>query len=227
MQPYLFPYIGYFQLINAVDKFVMYDDVNYIKKGWINRNNILINGKANMFTIPLKEVSQNKLINEIYLSDDTKWRISFLKTIEMNYKKAPLFTVVFPLIEKIINAEVEKINHLVNKSLELINEYIGINTIIVPSSDIYSVAHLKGQERILAICKKENARHYINPNGGKEIYSVSLFEQEGIKLNFIETNQVVYKQFNNEFVPWLSIIDLLMFNTKDEITVFLNSYKLV
>ena len=84
MQPYLFPYIGYFQLIYAVDKFVLYDDVNYINKGWINRNNILVNGKGNLFTIPLKDASQNKLINEIYVSDEPKWKINFLQVIIRN-----------------------------------------------------------------------------------------------------------------------------------------------
>src|ERR1035437_2930920 len=101
MQPYIMPYIGYFQLINAVDKFVILDDVNYINKGWINRNNILVNKKAHLFVIPLKEASQNKLINEINISDEGKWKANLLKTIEQNYKRSPYFTIVYALIEEI------------------------------------------------------------------------------------------------------------------------------
>ncbi|MDR6194877.1 WbqC family protein [Siphonobacter sp. SORGH_AS_0500] len=96
MQPYLFPYIGYFQLLNAVDKFVIYDDVAFINRGWINRNSILNNGKAQLFTVPLKEASQNKLIHEISIDTDQKWRDKLLKTIQQNYKKAPHFAAVFP-----------------------------------------------------------------------------------------------------------------------------------
>ena len=91
MQPYLFPYIGYFQLINAVDTFVVYDDVNYIKKGWINRNSILVNEKPFLFTVDLKEVSQNKLINEITIDENSNWKKNILRTIELSYKKAPFF----------------------------------------------------------------------------------------------------------------------------------------
>ncbi len=227
MQPYLFPYIGYFQLMHAADKFVLYDDVNYIKKGWINRNNILVNHQANLFSIPLKEASQNKLINELYLSDEQKWRAAFLKTIEQAYKKAPFFAEVYVLIQNIINAEVGKISALILKSFRVLNEYLCIDTELVETSAIYDVSHLKGQERILGICKKENTQDYINPIGGQELYSKSMFEDNSIQLNFIKTNPIVYKQFGKEFIPWLSIIDVLMFNSKEEIKIMLNQYELI
>jgi ribosomal protein S8E len=227
MQPYIFPYIGYFQLINLVDKFVLYDDVNYINKGWINRNNILINGKASLFTIPLKGASQNKRINEIFLGDDKKWKAKFLQTIYINYKKTPHFENVFHLLEKIISSEYEKINELVFNSIIEINAYLSINTFIQKTSNIYSNQHLKGPERILDICKKEFATNYINPIGGQPLYDNLIFQNNGVELNFIKSLSLEYKQFKNEFIPWLSIIDLLMFNSISEVKLFLSKYELV
>ena len=227
MQPYFMPYIGYFQLINAVDKFIVYDDVNYINKGWINRNNILVNGKVHSFTIPLKEASQNKLINEIYLSEETRWRINFLKTLEQNYKKAPFFTIVFPVVEKIINYNCNKIVELIVYSLQTLMTYLKIKTELVTSSSIYNVADYKGQERILAICKKENSNHYINPIGGQDIYTKDLFDTRGVRLNFLKTNPVSYLQYKNEFIPWLSMIDVMMFNSPEQIQSYLNNYQLI
>jgi hypothetical protein len=227
MQPYLFPYIGYFQLMNAVDKFVIYDDVNFIKKGWINRNNILVNNQATLFTVPLKEVSQNKLINQIYLSDDQKWRENLLKTILLSYKKAPYFNEVFGMLERIINTKVEKIAELILTSFENINAYLEVTTTIVATSTVYDVVSLKGQERILAICKNESAKVYINPIGGQDLYSKELFQENDINLNFIKTQTIEYPQFGKQFIPWLSIIDVLMFNSKDETKLLLNQYELI
>src|ERR1039458_5451183 len=165
MQPYFLPYIGYFQLMNAVDKFVVLDDVNYINKGWINRNNILVNGKANLFAIPLKEASQNKLINEISVVDEAKWRTKLLKTIELSYKKAPFFAIVYPMIEEIINSGNSKISDLNYYSLVRINNYLDLNTEIVSTSSIYKNSDLKAEKRIIDICLKEHASIYINPIG--------------------------------------------------------------
>ncbi len=227
MQPYIFPYIGYFQLMHAADKFVLFDDVNFIKKGWINRNNLLVNGQAHLFSIPLKEVSQNKLIHEIYLSDEQKWRGNFLKTLEQAYKKAPYFSSVATLVSDIINFECDKISDLIYHSFCQLNPYLGITTELVRSSSVYPVAHLKGQERIMGICKVEKADSYVNPIGGQELYSKDFFQENGIQLNFIKTNPIVYSQFTKEFIPWLSILDLLMFNSKEELTKILNQYELI
>lgn len=226
MQPYLFPYIGYFQLLNAVDKFVIYDDVAYINRGWINRNCILNNGKSQLFTVPLKDASQNKLIHEISIDSDQKWRDKLLKTIQQNYKKAPHFAGVFPLIERILQQSESSISTYVYHSLRMICEYLSIDTPIIETSRIYNNAHLKAQERILDICLQEKADHYINPTGGRELYNKELFAENGIKLNFIRANEVPYPQFNNEFVPWLSIIDVMMFNTPEQIHELLKTYTL-
>lgn len=227
MQPYFLPYIGYLQLMNAVDKFVLYDDVNYINKGWINRNRMLVNGQEYLFTIPLKDASQNKLINEIYLSDDPKWRGKLLKTFEQAYKKAPFYLTSFAVTEKIINLDAEKVSDWIAGSFGILIDYLGIQTEIVPSSSSYENTHLKGQERILNICQQEKADHYINPIGGTDLYDKSNFEQVGILLNFLKSKPLVYSQFKNEFVPWLSIVDIMMFNDVPAIQGYLNEYELI
>lgn len=227
MQPYIFPYVGYFQLINAVDKFIVLDDVNYINKGWINRNNILVNGKGNLFTIPLKEASQNKLINEIYISDENKWKIKLLKTIEQNYKKACCFDIAYPIIEEIVNSSNSKISDFNYYSITKINNYFGIKTEIIASSSIYENTDLKAQNRIIDICMKENASVYINPIGGTELYNRKDFIDKKLELFFIKSNDIKYSQFGNDFAPWLSIIDVMMFNSIATIQKFLEQYTLV
>ncbi|MCP4521846.1 MAG: WbqC family protein [Cytophagales bacterium] len=226
MQPYFAPYIGYFQLMNEVDTFVIYDDVNFIKKGWINRNNLLVNGQSNLFSIPLTNVSQNKKINETFISPEEKWKSNFLKKLQMAYKKAPYYESAFPTIEKIILHSEENLAKFIEFSLKEIATFLNINTKIILSSNIEKNNSLKGQEKILAICKKINANHYINPIGGMELYDKSIFLEENIILNFIQTGIIEYPQFKNEFVPWLSIIDMMMFNSQEEIQKLLTNFKL-
>jgi hypothetical protein len=227
MQPYLFPYIGYFQLINAADKFVIYDDVTFIKQGWINRNNILLNGKAFLFTIPLKDVSSYKLIREIEISNGFNWKSKWLKTIEQAYKKSPYYSQVIQLIEEVVATEEKQIAAYAVKSLKIICSYLGISTFIVETSSKYSNNHLHAQKRVIDICKREKATDYLNAIGGLELYSKDAFNRENIKLSFIKHKTINYKQFKNEFVPWLSIIDIMMFNSPVEIKEMLNQYELV
>ena len=227
MQPYIFPYIGYFQLINTVDKFIIYDDVNFINKGWINRNNILVSGQAHLFTIPLKDASQNKLINEVEFLKNDPWKKKFLKTIQQSYQKAPNYQKVFVLIEEIVLLECETINDLNFYALNKICAYMNIDTELVPSSSIYKNTHLKGPDRILNICQQENASHYINPVGGMELYDKSKFAKENIRLDFLKSAASPYSQFKNAFVPWLSIIDILMFNDSESINQLLTEFELI
>lgn len=230
MQPYVFPYIGYFQLIKAVDKFVVYDDVAFINKGWINRNNILIGGKASMFTIPLIGASQNRLIREIEVDNLAIWSKKFLKTIEQSYKKAPFYKDGFAIVEQVFNLPAANIAELTVNSLKETCKYLKIDTKIVESSTIYNNQDLKAQVRILDICLHEKANHYINPIGGMAIYDKQLFADNKILLNFIKSKPVIYKQFSKDedsFVPWLSIIDLLMFCSVEEINEHLNKFELV
>ncbi|OIN60783.1 WbqC family protein [Arsenicibacter rosenii] len=228
MQPYFLPYIGYMQLMHAVDKFVLFDDVAFINRGWINRNRMLVNGQEFMFTIPLKDASQNKKINEIALSSDPKWRGKLLKTIEQSYRKAPYYGTVFPMLEKIINFTAGTIAELIYPGLLELNQYLGITTELVPSSAIYQNDHLKAQDRILDICLQEKASHYINPIGGMELYDKDRFSQESIRLSFMQARKVVYPQLNRtEFMPWLSMLDILMNNDVDSIRRMLGEYDLL
>lgn len=227
MQPYFFPYIGYFQLIGAVDKFVVYDDVAFINKGWINRNNILVNAKATLFSLPLKNASQNRSINEIEISNETNWKNKLLKTIEFSYKKAPRFNQVFPLIADVIQSEKEYISQLALLSIQAVVNYLQLSTDFVCTSAVYNNTHLKAQQRILDICQKEKAEFYINPIGGKEIYSSELFEKSGIEIGFLKTIEHSYPQFANPFVPNLSIVDVLMFNSIDQAQQLLKEYTVI
>lgn len=232
MQPYFLPYIGYMQLMSAVDTFVLYDDVAFINRGWINRNRLLINGQEYLFTVPLRDASQNKRINEVHLADDPKWRSKLLKTIEQGYRKAPQYSTVMPLTEKIVNFATDSIAELVYFSLAELNQYLGLTTRLVASSAIYNNVELKAQERILDICRQTGALRYINPIGGVELYDKPTFAQAGIELNFIRARPVEYAQSNRsaelrEFVPWLSILDVLMFNDVATTRAMLGEYELV
>lgn len=227
VQPYFFPYIGYYQLIRAVDKFVIFDDVNFMKKKWINRNNILISGKASLFTIPLRSMSQNSLITDVEVANDLNWHPKILRSIEMAYKKAPFFQPVYTMIETIVNSGETRIGKLAAASMKTVCRYLDINTVFVDSSSIYNNSHFKGEERILDICGQEAADWYINPIGGTELYSRENFASRNIQLNFIKMLPIEYKQYNHAFVPALSMIDALMFNPKETIRGFLDRYELV
>ena len=227
MQPYFMPYIGYMQLMNAVDTFVLYDDVAFINRGWINRNRLLINGQEYMFTVPLRDASQNKRINEVALADDPKWRSKLLKTIEQGYRKAPHYGTVMPVIENSINFVTGSIADLAHHSLVQLSQYLGLTTRLVASSSIYDNSHLKAQERILDICRQENATRYINPIGGIELYDKPTFARAGIELNFIQSKRVEYPQSKNDFVPWLSVLDALMFCDVPTVRAMLGEYELL
>lgn len=227
MQPYLFPYIGYFQLINLCNTYVILDDVNFINKGWINRNRILVNGSDHMFTVPLEDASQNKLISEINIQKDEKWKIKFLKLIQMSYAKAPQFKLIFPLIEQAILFEERNLSSFILNAQNLVNDYLNIQTKIITSSSVYKNNELKGQERILDICVKENTNRYINPLGGIELYDRKRFAEKKIDLYFLKSKSIEYKQFKNEFVPYLSIIDTLMFNECEVVKKLLNEFELL
>lgn len=229
MQPYLFPYIGYWQLIDAVDRFVILDDVNYIMRGYINRNSILLSGKPYRFTIPIQKASQNKLIMDTQLNYCQEEKNKFLLTICNAYKKAPYYDVVMPMIEEIINNSEIDLTQYIQFSIERIMNYLDVQTELFISSQIEKNQLLRGEKRIIEICKKMNADTYINPCGGRKLYSHLNFEQEGLELFFLETrgNNINYSQNQEEFVSNLSIIDVLMFNDVQTIKKFLKEYELM
>jgi len=228
MQPYYFPYIGYFQLINVVDIFVVYDDIEYSKKGWINRNRILINGKDSFITIPLKKDSDYLYINQRFIAD--KWnddKYKMLNRISESYKKAPHYSLVFNLLEKIILFENGNLFNFIYNSINEVKNYLELKTNLVKFSELIVDKNLKGKEKVLAICKTLNSREYINAIGGQALYNKVEFANHNIDLKFLKTNPISYKQFNNDFIPWLSIIDVMMFNSKEEIKSMLNQYELI
>ncbi|EKQ56938.1 MULTISPECIES: WbqC family protein [unclassified Clostridium] len=229
MQPYLFPYLGYFQLINCVDKYVLDDTVQFIKGGWINRNRLLINNEAVRFTLSLKKGSARSNINERYLSNRFKEESNrLLKTIEINYKKAPYFLKVMPLICEILdydnNSDIGSFNY---NSIQKICTYMGIKTPLLKASDIFDDMNLKCQDMVIEMVKILNGNVYINAIGGIEIYSKKYFKERAIDLYFIKTNNIEYKQYNNKFIPNLSIVDVLMFNSKEQVKELLNQYTLI
>lgn len=229
MQPYIFPYIGYFQMVKAVDKFVFYDDVNFIKQGWINRNRILINSSDFLFTVPLHKANSFCLIKDTLVNEKFYdiWKRKFLRSVDQNYKSAPYFSDVYVLVQNVLETKCTSISQLAIESVITTSKYLELNTEFFISSERYENKDLERQDRLLDICKKENAAQYINALGGQELYTKESFREMGIKLNFIKTLPITYKQFNNEFVPWLSIIDVLMFNSVEEVNELLEKYELI
>ena len=224
MQPYFMPYIGYWQLMAAVDTYVVYDDVNYIKGGWVARNNILLNGQKHMFTITLNGASPNKLFNEITIKDDFK---KFSRLIESAYRKAPYYAEVTALLDKIYNYEDKSLGAFILHSFLVVLDYLKIDTKLLLSSTIEKDNDLRGKDKVKHICHLLGADTYYNSIGGQELYDKNDFKEDGIDLHFVKTELSTYPQLKNEFVPGLSMIDVLMFNHPIEVKQLLTNYKLV
>jgi hypothetical protein len=227
MQPYFLPYIGYWQLMNCVGKFVVYDNIEFTKKGWFNRNRILEVDHDRLFTIPIKKDSDFLTVNQRYRSDDSDKEIArILRIIEINYKKAPYFANAYPIIEACFLFSGKNLFEYIFNSIKVICRYLDINTEIIISSGIIIDHSLKAEKKVLAICKAENTTTYVNAVGGIELYDKEEFRLNGIDLRFIKTENIEYQQFNGGFVPFLSIVDIMMFNSKDEIGKMLERYAL-
>jgi hypothetical protein len=249
MQPYFFPYVGYFQAIHVVDKYILYDDLNFIKESWMNRNRFLLkNGNSCYFNVPLKKKSSVNKIYEIELIDNDNWRKNILNGIFLNYKKAKYFDDVYPLIEYVVNYPTEKLTELNFQSINCVCGYLNVKTEISKDSVKYNDIEIKLAAenldekdfpelkltewrrkvvRVLEICRMEGADIFINAIGGINLYPKDVFFQNGIELKFIKTRNIEYKQFDNEFVPNLSIIDVMMFKSPDDIKSLLNEYEFV
>ena len=228
MQPYFMPYIGYFQLINSVDEFVVYDNIEFTKKGWINRNRILVNGNDLTITLPLKKDSDYLNIVERRLADTwVSEKKKMLNKIAESYRRAPFFESAFEVIERCILFEEDNLFNFIYHSIKLVNEYLDILTRTMVSSTLLIDHSLRAEKKIIEICKSLHANNYINPIGGSELYSKDIFKKEGIELQFLKSGDISYQQFNNKFIPWLSIIDVMMFNPKAEIKKFLQIKALI
>ena len=183
MQPYFFPYIGYWQLIHAVDRFMIYDNLNYIRHGWINRNRILINGEPAYITVPLHQSSPYKWIRETVMLSSSAWRHTLVRKIEIAYRRAPYYAEVFPVIEKLILYNTDSLSDYLAHQIQTLAVFMGINTEFVVTSHSYENNDLSGQERVIDICKCEGATTYINPPGGRALYDRATFAQSGLDLS--------------------------------------------
>lgn len=229
MQPYFFPYLAYWQLMNAVDLYIVYDDVNYIKGGWINRNSILLQGKSHPINLILQGASPNKLINEVKVDSKDVVRSKLLRTIEQAYAKAPFAADVMPLLEKVIRHEADGLAEYLLHSFKTVNKYLGIETELRLSSELEKDNSLKAHDKVIDICRRLGATEYYNAIGGVELYEPyrAQFSAVGTELKFLKMKPLEYVQFHNDFVPNLSIIDVMMFNSVDKIKSLLNEYELL
>lgn len=227
MQPYFLPYIGYFQLIQAVDQFIVYDNIQYTKKGWINRNRFLQNGKDTIFSIPLKKDSDFLNVKDREISADFR-REKLLNQIKEAYRRAPYFEQTLPLVEQIVNYKDKNLFQFLHYSIVKTCAYLGIMTEIKISSGISIDHSLKNQDKVLALCNALAASTYVNAIGGMGLYSKDTFWERGIELKFIRSKSFEYAQFGAPFVPWLSIIDVMMFNPISAVqTCISTNYELI
>jgi hypothetical protein len=226
MQPYFFPYIGYFQLIAAVDTFIVYDNIKYTKKGWINRNRILQNGRDVMFSLPLKSDSDSLDVCERELAANFNPE-KLLSQFREAYRHSPCFGQTFPLLEEIVRHEDKNLFSYLHHSIVRVCQHLGIATQILVSSSVAIDHELRNQDKVLALCEAVGANLYVNAIGGMELYSKPVFQKRGIALKFVRSKEFAYTQFGDPFVPWLSIIDVMMFNPVEVIQTQLIQFDLV
>lgn len=230
MQPYFFPYIGYFHLLSSADRFVFLDDVNYIMRGWINRNRIVINNDLNFITVPLSKASQNSLINEVMISPDDflKWKVKTISSFRIAYSKSPYFKAGLELFENVVSEEKLTIADLAIKSITNVCDYLSIKKDFLRSSISYAEnKKLKGKDRILDICTREKTSTYINAPGGKELYSPVDFKERGIDIKFVSSRMSPYQQRSEVFISGASVLDIIMNCHRDEILKMFNEYELL
>jgi hypothetical protein len=227
MQPYFFPYVGYFSLFDAVDTFVIYDDVNYIKKGWVNRNNFFSLAGPQRFTLPISKASQNTKICDLRLQPLEESKIQFFKKLAHAYGKAPYYSAVMALLTDIFDCNSAMLGDFLVNALARVNTYLDITVDIIRSSQCQLGAGLSGEERIIHIAKSLHAEKYITAIGGMHLYSDSAFQEHGMTLQFLKHKGTDYQQFSDIHTPYLSIIDVLMFNSPDDAMRIVKNYELI
>jgi len=224
-QPYFLAYFPYWQLIHAADVFLISDDYAYMKRGWVNRNRILVNGQPQYFRVEIVKASCHRLINETMLMPiNTRTK---LKTLSLAYHQAPYFEEGYQLMERILHYDDRNLAHFLTNSIQEICAYLGITTTLALTSQIKGNAHLKREGRIYDFCHRLGANHYINAIGGQSLYRYEEFERQGIRLSFIHSNIGEYPQLNSTFVPNMSVIDAIMFNSREQLRHMLDLYTLI
>lgn len=227
MQPYFFPYIGYFQLIAASDIFVLHDDVQYIKGGWVNRNRILFNGESRLITFPVKKDAHELPINARSYIEDKQARKDIINLIKQAYVNAPCYRQVFPILEELIEFTDRNVARFNENLIRRIADFIGLSCYIINSSEMEKDDSLVGESRVLDMSKRLGATYYTNPIGGTELYRQEAFQQCEITLRFLEAHNIHYVQYAQAWVPSLSIIDVIMFNSVEDIRQLLTKYRLL
>lgn len=231
MQPYFLPYVGYYQLINHVDLFVLFDDVQFIRKGWINRNRIVnADGGSSYINVPIQKCSLSTKIRDVRVKPGESWKTKILSQCETSYrKKAPHYWKVSKLLsDGLNNDDFINIVELNKRLLEISCKYIGIDTKIIISSEQgfdYSSIVNSG-DWALEISNQLGAKEYINPISGREIFDKSKFQNANIDLRFIRSKPYNYEQ-HDTFVPDLSILDLMMFNGEEELVRLVENYEVL
>lgn len=227
MQPYVFPYIGYFHLLSAVDFFVFYDDVPYMKKGWVNRNRVLIEGRAHTFTVPLRSASQNKLICELAPVVSSAWINSFYKMLFHGYTKSPFFRQAIDPIMSVFSRRYANAADLAIESIRAVYDYLELDIRGMKSSLLSpETQRLKGADRLISITQLLGSSNYVNAPGGRLLYSKSYFNANSVKLSFVDSEVIQYPQFSERFVESLSIIDVLMFNSPSRVREFFEDFRI-
>ncbi len=228
MQPYFFPYIGYWQLIHAADVFVIYDDGKFIKGGWIAHNRILgQDGQPKMISFDINGKSPNRRINELQRQFCAQHVKSMIRNLHYVYHKAPHYAEAMRVIEPILHDEEPDLVCYLTKQLKSVAAYLGIDTEFRLSSEVSKEGLEYVEDKVFRICRHFGINDYINASGaGMELYDKAHWKEAGnVNLQFLRRNEDIrYRQFNDEFIPDLSIIDLMMFCSRDELHSMLNRY---
>lgn len=227
MQPYAFPYLGYFQLMRAADRLVLLDDVTFIKQGWINRNRLLGPHGPLRFTLPIEGASSNRRLCDLQLVEEIRWREKLLRTIEQSYRKAPGFERTWPAVEASLRHPDRRLHAWLRHSLEQVAALLGLATPMASAVEDHPAGELRGLERVLEICRCEGATDYLNAEGGRELYSPAAFAARGLRLHFVEHLPRPYPQWGGPFVERLSIIDVMMFNAPADLDRLLDDGRVV
>jgi hypothetical protein len=223
MQPYFLPYLEYWRLIYSVDIFIIYDNIQFSKGGWIKRNRFLLSGKEHSFSIPINKASDYLNINERTISEDfALFSKRLLNQIKSEFKWAPNYDQIYKLVEEILSYESRNLFEFIYFSITKIVDYLGIKTKIIKSSSLIPIPNNTFQERLLDTLKTVEADVYFNPISGQNLYSRKEFADRGIELRFLDKRSYFYNHYNVK-VSDLSILDLLMFVEKDEIIKFFNT----
>jgi hypothetical protein len=209
MQPYFLPYLGYWKLMNEVDTFVVYRDIKFSKGGWINRNQLMLDGKVEWFTIPLNKANDAAMISDRQISSSwPKSRESLLRRIDLNYKRSEFFEEIRPWMLRIFRHDATSLSEFLKFSILETHGLLALNSTVIEENEVGSFASLKGQERVLAICEALKASHYLNPQGGKTLYSSDAFLSQGVQLAFQEPVSILGVPLDEGVAP-LSILDTL------------------